>query len=723
MSEFDNPIVTEQIKKLNARLEAARDAYYKEAQPIMPDAEYDVLERQLRNLVQASPWLAEHAPVLRTVGSDVTSTGRVRHSRPMLSIENQYTYEDVLAWCAKLPPRTRIVLEPKFDGISCSLLYKYGRLVRALTRGTGTEGEDITPQAKAVSSIPKTLGCACRCHYDRGVIHVRPCCDGSKISSLAALNTLEVRGELVMKNSTLEAINAFGGKQYTSTRNLTAGTMKQGDLSIVASRDIMFMPWDVIGDDEILPDSSLARLQMLGETGFNPPFGNVVYSDDPDSIRATLDLKLADRESVMRRAMSLETDGVVIKVDSQKLRRQLGVASKYTNWQVCYKPQSASGTTYLREIVWQVGRTGRVSPVAKCDVVVLAGANVTSASLNNITYIRNMGLKLGAKVEMLRSGDVIPQIVRVIDEGDEEIFPPSNCPRCLMPLEEKDEGGEGIMQSYCVNSLCPGVLEGHLAFAGSRDVLEIDGLGPEMARKLVDGDYARNLWELYEFQTEMMEWLFRFGEEAFVKKMRTKGFDATLPKMLRSLEEAKTRSWERWIKALGIPMIGETLGKVIAAKARLKPNSMATLDVDLILFASQDVEQFGEAKMRAIRDWASTNGPFVQKLYGLGVRPAPVEAPQVVEGAPLAGTVFCITGEVDEDRKSLYAKLEKLGAAGKTGVSSKCNLLIVLPGAGKSKVAKAAQLGIKQVDKTWLEKTFADNGMPLKGNTFPAEES
>lgn len=719
----EKPVTKELIKKLNRDLEEARDAYYKQAAPIYTDAEYDIIEKQLAAFVENHPHLAEYAPVLKTVGSDLTAQGRVKHTSPMLSIENQYTFEDVLAWCKTLPPNTKIVLEPKFDGISVSLIYKAGKLVRALSRGTGTEGEDMTAQVVAVQSIPKTIrgNCPCPCHTG-STKHMLPCsCDALSVFDI----DIEVRGELVMKNSTLAEINALGGKQYSSTRNLTAGTMKQRDLSVVAGRDIMFMPWDVISPRAGVPDSGIERLRFISDYGFMPVFGNAVYADDPDSVTATLEMKLHDRETIMRKSMSLETDGVVIKVDSQKLRNQLGVASKYTNWQVCYKPQSASGTTYLRDIQWQVGRTGRVSPVAKCDVVILAGAKVTSASLNNITYIRNMGLKLGAKVEMLRSGDVIPQIVRVIDEGDEEIMPPTNCPECKRTLTESDEGGQGILQQFCTNTHCPAVLQGYLAFVGSRDVLEIDGLGPEMARRLVEGDFARNLWELYEFQTEAMKQLNEMGEKKFIDHARKIGFDANLPKMIRSLEKAKTAPWERWIKALAIPMVGETLGRVIAEKLDLKADGFSLLvSTGLIPFTHQEVEGFGEAKMKAIADWCTAeNNQLCLKLFQLGVRPTPMEKATVLEGAPLAGTVFCITGSFSEERVPLEKKLEKLGAVAKSGVTKKVNLLIVGGEPGKSKLAKATELGIKQVGAEWLEKTLAENGMTLAKNSFAAEEA
>jgi len=688
----------ELVQMFNADLEAARDAYYKKAEPIMTDAEYDAMEKSLRNLITVFPGLAEFAPVLKTVGSDLTSSGRIKHAVPMLSIENQYTEEDFTGqydkWGANMP----VVLEPKFDGISVSILYLNGVLERALTRGDGTSGENITAAVKAVKSIPQTLPID---------VFTSQC---------------EIRGELVMANATLERINreaaAIGGKQYSSTRNLTAGTMKQRDMDIVASRDILLMPWDVLSvsawkdGKQLLPDSRYERLLLLSEHGFEEPKGIRCFLRD--AIIPALHILLKHNKE-----RAVNCDGVVMKVDSVTACKELGNGSKYTNWQTCFKPQSASGTTYLREIQWQVGRTGVISPVAKCDVVVLASANVTSASLNNITFIRKMGLKLGAKVEMLRSGDVIPQIVRVIDDGDEEINPPTHCPECNSLTELRDEGGQGIIQCFCTSPFCPAQIIGYLSFVGSRDVLEIDGLGPEMARKLVEGEFTRDLAELYEFQQDMMNILTKFDEETLIRGGRKKGFDATLPKMVRSLEKAKTAPWERWIKALGIPMIGETLGKVVASTLDLQEKSMATLDVDLILFAGKEVDGFGEAKMSAIRSWAERNGELCRKLYGLGIRPTPMEKVVVAEGAPLKGVVFCITGEFSEDRDALTKKLVALGAEAKSGVTKKINLLIVGESAGKTKLTKAKELGIKQVGKEWLEQALGG----LKPDTFAAERA
>src|SRR5271157_3129291 len=281
------------------------------------------------------------------------------------------------------------------------------------------------------------------------------------------------------------------------------------------------------------------------------------------------------------------------------------------------------------------------------------------------------------------------------------------------------------MQLFCTNLKCPAVLSGYLAFIGSRDVLEIDGLGPEMARKLVEGQYARNLAELYEFQYDLMKVRSLMGDAKLLENTKKKGFDVTIIKMLDSLEEAKTRSWERWIKALAIPMIGETLGKVIAEKLDLKSDDFSLLvSTGLIPFTHLEVDGFGEAKMKAIADWCTAeNNALCLKLHQLGVRPTPVEKPKVVAGAPLAGTSFVITGEFSEDRDTLTKKLVSLGAVAKSGVSKNVNLLIVGEAAGKTKLTKAASLGIKQVGKDWLEKVLADNGMGMKADSFAAEQA
>jgi DNA ligase (NAD+) len=692
----DNPNTEAIIRSLNKQVLAAQAAYYS-GEPILSDAEYDALEARLKGIVQSSPWLANLATSLQKPGDAPTASGRVKHIRPMLSIENKYTKPEITDFFLTLPTPLMLA-EPKRDGISCELRYRNRELVQALTRGSGTEGEDITAQVRQVKAIPKSF------------------------AELFPFADLNVRGELVMRKSELERINkvarACGEKEYASTRNLTAGTMKLKDLAEVAKREILFMPWEVYGDDSALNDSGYTRMLMLERAGFSKYEGFLV--DNADTVIKVLDQLLAQNKE-----SDIIADGVVVKAESHKDRAKMGNGNKVANYQVCFKPQSASGTTYLRSIEWQVGRQGKLTPVATCDPVPLAGAMVTRATLNNITWIDAMGLKLGAKVEMLRSGDVIPQIVKVIDEGDEKIVPPSVCPECFSKLEVLDEERSGIITHWCQNYECVGRVRDLFSFISSRDVLEIDGLGPEMASKIATDGYARDIGELLEFHMEAMKGLTTYGEEAFVAKMRKKGFDATLPKMIRSLEKAKKAPWERWIACLGIPMIGRTLGKVLAAKLKLEPQNMQNLPSLLAGLLPGEVEGIGDVKLDMIHTWAKEqrNVEICITLHLNGVAPTNTTV-ATVAGEPLKGVAFCITGEFTEDRDSIAEKLTRLGGVSKSGVTSKCNLLIVGDSAGKTKLSKATQLGIKQVGKDWLVQTLTENGMELKGNGgFEPEEA
>jgi DNA ligase (NAD+) len=728
LDSFDETIV----RDLNGKLKAARHAYYVLAAPIMTDAEYDTAEAQLKGLVKDKPALLALATVLTEVGSDVTPTtptivnadttvkvvagARVKHLRPMLSIENQYRKDDVVAWFLGLPKGTAIDIEPKRDGISCELAYDNYDLSQAVTRGTGSEGENMTAQVRALRNTPHKL------HPDFPA-------------------DLRVRGELAMSDDELDRINADatakGAKTYASTRNLTAGTMKQQDLSVVASRDINLLPWDMYSplNDASLPDSNYERMLMLSRNSFMKYEGYFLDGNaTADQIIAAIDRVLADNSK-----SNIRADGVVIKVDSHKLRKELGVASKFTNWMTCFKPQSASGTTYLRSITWQIGRQGALTPVATCDPVVLAGASVTRATLNNETWIATMGLTIGAKVEMLRSGDVIPQIVKVIDDTGEPIVPPTVCPECGKKLTVWTDKSSGITSRFCENgSMCPGRARGTLSYIGGRDILEIDGLADDMASKLVKADYARNIGELFEFQVNALEQLAKLkakygeeqGEDQFVTRMAKQGFSVIILRMLKSMENAKTAPWDKWLAAFGIPMVGRTLGKLLAKELKLEADDMPNLCAKLEAAAGRNIDGLGDVKSDMLKNWAldPVNHAICVSLFNSGVRPKPTIA-KVADGVgqPLAGVAFCITGEFDEDREKLTAKLESLGAVAKSGVSKNLTHLIVGEGAGKSKLAKYDELvtkgaKIEKVGSDWLKATLDAAGMSMKDTSTTLEE-
>ncbi len=373
--------------ELNLELEDARKAYYT-GEPVMSDAQYDALEAELKGRADRE---GSTPSVLTSVGS--AGPGRIPHAHPMRSIENKYSVEEVLDW-AKGMGNALFTLSAKYDGVSCSLTYEKGQLAKAVTRGDGDAGESILDQIKASVGIP---------------------------SSLPFPVNLEVRGELLMRRSWMMALNkeieGKGGKPYVSTRNLVAGTIKLKDLEEVAKRRLHFMPWEVLSPlldvAESGGDSARDRIHDL-EGYFEVPW--IYMADSLEELRNILtnaaELYLAEKDP------EVALDGLVIKVDSCAQRRQLGYGSKFANFQVAYKAQNAKTETVLRQVIWQVGRQGRLTPVGIVDPVVLAGATIERVTLNNLTWIQEMGLQIGSRVTIMRSGDVIPKIVEVLD-GDQ----------------------------------------------------------------------------------------------------------------------------------------------------------------------------------------------------------------------------------------------------------------------------------------------------------------
>jgi len=378
------------VEALNKELIDAQRAYYA-GEPIMSDAEYDVREAQLKTM---SVGLGISPSVLTKVGTD--TGGRIPHQNPMRSIENVYSEDELMKWYGMLNIGEKVTLETKDDGVSCSLTYERGLLVRALTRGDGDAGESILAQVQAIDAIPKKI---------------------------AVTIPIEIRGELVMKASTMarlnEAIVASGGKPYVSTRNLVAGTMKLHDLSEVAKREILFYPWEVLcplldaagdGPGNEDADSANARLQDITIYGF--PARDAVVVDNQVDLKIALANAI---DSLNEPNPEIGRDGIVIKVDRCARRRELGLGSKFARFQVAYKLQNARAESVLRDVIWQVGRQGKLTPVGIIDPVVLAGATIERVTLNNATWIASMGLQLGCRVNVVRSGDVIPQITGVAD--------------------------------------------------------------------------------------------------------------------------------------------------------------------------------------------------------------------------------------------------------------------------------------------------------------------
>jgi len=658
---------------MNSQISKLRDAYYA-GSPIASDGEYDKLELQLKALVKQYPAYEVVATALRTVGDTKNICGgRIKHARPMLSIENTVTEETFVAGAENYGD---VVLEePKRDGNSCELTFIDGKLVRAVTRGDGDAGEDMTLQVKACKKICQVLN--------------------------IDIHDLRIRGELVMRKSELARINALGGKQYSNTRNLVSGTMKQQDLNIVASREILLNPWDMYSPDEdnLLPDSMFDRMKMTESWGFPKYEGIRVANDSGSSLIAALHQILKLNES-----SDIVADGVVIKADSVKLREKLGVKSNLTNWQHCYKPQNLAAETKLLDIVYQLGRLGKITPVAILEPVDLGGAMISRASCCNETWIENLGLMIGATVKVLRSGDVIPYITETVStDGAKPIVFPTKCPSCGSKL--KLDPDAAIVQRYCENSACPGRAAEQFAYVGKRETLEIDCLGDSMAEELV-AQSITNIAGLFEFGNGYQ--ILAPKKYDIAKMLKSQGFrsGANTVKMIKSLETAKSATWDRWIASLGIEKVGHSLGEDLSKALNLGPNDMAIFPAKLLSIQKIGMPGLGPKKMQCIIDWAKnpSNVDLCKRLAACGVKPSALQAVIVKNNAPLAGIAFCMTGELSiGTRKEIGAKLVALGGEELSGVKKNCNLLILGEKPG-SKLQDAQKKGVKIVGEDWVRK-------------------
>jgi len=656
----------EQIEALNSTLKTYQDAYYN-GTPIVPDDVYDREEIHLINLVKKYPEYRSIATVLTSVGDSTNSDQRINHVRPMKSIENHYTLESASNVSSYGNP---ILVEPKRDGISSELYYRNGLLVRNVTRGDGTSGEDMTQQTEACPSIPKIIP--------------------------TDITNLRIRGEMVMRKSELARINQIRNEQgldeYSNPRNLVAGTMKQLDFDVVAERKIELIPWDVYSPDEdyLLPDSSYARMKMLESFGFAKYQGMLLHSTD--DIPAAINKILADNEQ-----SDIVADGVVIKADSHIIRNQLGYGTKFAKFQHCFKPQQQQAETTVTGITWGVGRQGKVTPVLLVTPVDLGGAMISKATGNNLTWMQNLNVKIGSVVSILRSGDVIPMICDVLDNTNGiDIIIPENCPECGHKLIHR--GDNGITLLMCENRYCKGKAAEIFFYVGDRKTLEITALGEEMSKTLVSLNIT-NLAELFEFAI--------YTENNKAHEFVHRGFPSGVMafKLVQSLLDAKTRSWSRWFAAMSIPMVGHTLGKTIVEKLNLTSDDMGNLCDKLLTLKNIPIAGLGEVKLNNILAWADdvVNRDMCERLYQSGVRPT-VETPVGSVGGPLNGITFCITGTFHTlgTRTQITEKLVAQGAVSVSSVNKSCNLLIVGDAAG-SKLEKAQKLGIKIVDEDWLK--------------------
>jgi DNA ligase (NAD+) len=669
MDEANVPdAVRRRVEELRRVVEAADRAYYRgEGESSLTDMEYDQLRDELVELERRHPELATpDSPTQRVGYAGSASFAPVRHTEPMLSLEKATSPEELAAWHAGLDEdgagalfAPSFTVEPKIDGVAVELVYRDGKLAVGSTRGDGTTGEDVTPNLATVKSIPRKLA-------------------GPHVPRL-----LEVRGEVYLHKDDFAELNArlvAGGEEAKANpRNFTAGSLKQKDASVTATRPLRFTAYGLgsceWGGDE--PRSWSEARERLRALGLPVVTGDLWAAPrDLDGVRAAIANVEAHRDD-----LPYEIDGAVIKVDAFDAQRRLGARSRTPRWALAYKFAPREGRTRVAAIEVWVGRTGKLTPVAVLEPLAVGGVTIRHASLHNREQMRALDVRVGDTVIVVRAGDVIPQVVKVQKdlrpEGAEPFAWPEHCPVCGGEVENPED----TPLSFCTNLACPAQVEARLLHFGHRGAMEIDGLGEKIVAQLVKERGVRAPADLYRLTAADLAELDRMGEKSAAN-------------LVAKIGESKTRPLARLVYALGIRQVG-------AATARDLARRFGTLDALRHATREQllEIPEVGEIVADAILAFLHEprNQAALDALLAAGVAPPAEEAP-VAEG-PFVGKTIVFTGNLETMSRDEAKELAtRLGAKAAGSVSKKTDLVVAGPGAG-SKLAKAHELGVKVVDE------------------------
>jgi DNA ligase (NAD+) len=661
------------MKDLADQVRVHRYRYYVLDQPTVSDAEYDALERELRDLEAGHPDLADpNSPTLRVGAPPVEGFEKVRHRTPMYSLDNVYSFEEFNDWIGRLErlvglPADQInfFAEPKFDGLSLSLLYENRELVRAVTRGDGVTGEDVTDNARTIESIPLSL-------------------------PPAAPDFLEVRGEVFLSRKRWEILNreraSAGLPLFANPRNTASGTMKLLDSSEVRRRRLEFIPWQILGP--LSSRTVFGRQMELVNWGDGWHFNRLPHMIEGPGIGFMLDR--IHQWAEWRSTLLYDIDGVVIKVADLDLQERLGFTDRVPRWAIAFKFPATQVTTTVLGITWQVGRSGKLTPVAELEAVEVAGSTVRRATLHNADELARLGLRIGHRVFIEKGGEVIPKVVALVPGEEARDLPapliPATCPVCSGEVGKTDDEEVAIR---CLNPECPAKLVARLQHFGGRSALDIEGLGGALAEQLVASGRFEQPWEVLGLLQDPRQGLsYLSGLERMAEK--------SAQNFLEALGAARTKPLSRWLHALGIPMVGARTAELLA-EAYPSLDSLWAADEHRL----QAVEEVGPKVAAAVRAFAELHPELLARLAGLGARPEP-PAPRDQAALPLGGQVAVVTGTLPTlSREDAEALLKRLGAKVTSSVSPKTTLLLAGEKAG-SKLAKAEALGILVRDEAWL---------------------
>jgi DNA ligase (NAD+) len=654
------------IESLREKIRHHEYLYYVVDNPEISDAEFDKLMRQLKDLEAEHPDLVTpDSPTQRVGGKPREGFVKVPHSSPMLSLDNTYSEEELRDWerrVHELSGRTDVdyVCELKLDGMSLALIYEDGKLIRGITRGDGSVGEDVTLNVRTVRSVPLSI-------------------PKEKLKKAGIPADFEVRGELLMPTASFKKINEERERNglpiFANPRNFTAGTVRQLDSNITAERRLDYFPYILLQNGRTYFDHHSKTLAALDAAGFKVnPNHKLVRS--MDEVWAFIQQWEEKRDS-----LPYEIDGIVVKVDRISLQDELGFTGKAPRWAIAYKYAARAGITKLEAVRWQVGRTGKLTPVAELVPVAIGGTTVRNATLHNMDEIERLGIKIGDWVQVERGGDVIPKVAKVIDDKDHprgkpEIKIPEKCPIC----GNKVVRTEGEVDYRCVNANCPAKLLGTILHFASRGVMNIDGMGDALVTQLTERGLVKNVADIYKLTKDDLLSLERMG-------------DKSAQNILDEIEASKKLPLERVIYGLGIRMVGERTAQFLAEHFGSMEELEKASGEEL-----QKVNEVGPRIAESIVEFFAipANQDLIKRLRKAELR---LTGEKKQRGTKLAGKTFVLTGTLAHfTRDEAKKMIEDAGGKVTGSVSKKTDYVVAGADAG-SKLDKAKELGVEVIDE------------------------
>jgi DNA ligase (NAD+) len=672
----------QRIDDLRAQLRRHEHLYYVLDTPEITDAAYDALMNELKQLEASHPeLLTPDSPTQRVGGKPAEGFKKVAHSRPMLSLDNVFSAKELADWdkrrrelAERLP--VEYIAELKMDGLSVALRYEPAadggsRLMTGITRGDGEVGEDVTSNIRTIRSVPRAISAA-------------------QLEAAGLPTAFEVRGEAVMPDAAFERLNEElaekGLAPAVNPRNAAAGTLRTLDPSTVANRRLDFYAYFLLVDGEFWPHGQWATLDTLAALGFrvNPHRQMVASVEEMTSFIEGVE---ANRDS-----LGYEIDGVVFKVDAYETQRHLGFGERAPRWAIAYKFTAESDVTMVHAITVQVGRTGKLTPVAELVPVFIGGTTVRRATLHNAKFIESLGLHLGDWVRIERSGDVIPKVIEIVEKPPFAF--PTHCPACF----SKAVRAEGEVDYRCINTNCPGKLRESLLHFGKRAVMNIEGLGEAVVQQLLDRNLVHSIADLYTLTPEQLTNLEGIAE-------------TSANMLLKEIQNSKHAGLARVLMGLGIPSVGERTAEQLAQEFGSIENLMKATAAEL-----QNIEDVGPSVSLAIMEFFSqpANQDLVQRLKDALVDMTAERKPRTSQ---LAGMTFVLTGTLPTFSRDEAKAMIKAASGKITSVVSKKTSYVVAGEKSGSKLDEARKLDVRVIDETELLSLLKATLATSEGNT------